>query len=222
MADQKRLIIVGCGGCGIEGLWAAEVINEVNRQAPPWEILGFVDDNPQTWGQVIYGHKVLGSAKTIATTLTGTIYWFPGLGEPRVRAKVADRIADLPGWEPATLIHPSVVVGKEVTFGRGVYVGPLSVVAPCATLGDFVSVNASAGIGHHVVMEPFSHVYPGARVNGNCRVERFARIGANATLHPRVVVGQGATVGSNSMVIRSVSPLTSVVGVPARVVSRPA
>lgn len=71
-------------------------------------------------------------------------------------------------------------------------------------------------------MGDFSQACPGARVNGNCVLERLVFLGSNVTLMPGVKVGYRATIGANSQVVRSLEPLVTLAGVPARIICRPA
>ena len=60
---MKDLIIIGSGGLGRETVWTAERINAIS---PEWNILGFIDDNIQVQGRVIYGYKVIGTTAAAA------------------------------------------------------------------------------------------------------------------------------------------------------------
>ena len=216
----QKLVIAGAGGFGTEGIWIAEAMNQARPDNPPWEILGYVDDNPEKTGQQFYGYPVLGTPEKTATMYRDPIAFIPQIGKNRIRKKVAERLMEL-DWKPATLIHPNVVIAREVTIGMGVYIGPGTVLAPASMIGDFVIINTHAGIGHHSVLGDFCQICPGARITGACKVGAFAFIGSNTVLQPGISIGEGATAGSGSQVIRSVQPQTTVLGVPARIVSRP-
>ena len=51
------LIILGAGGSSREILGAVE---DINRQAPGWRVLGFLDDDPALQGKSVDGLPVLG------------------------------------------------------------------------------------------------------------------------------------------------------------------
>lgn len=217
-APMKQLVIIGAGGFGTEALWVAA---EINQRNPTWNILGFCDDNPSLRGTEIAGLPVLGPPDQVAHELTGSVSFHCAIGRNRVREKVVNRVIAL-GWQPATLIHPSVIIAQEVKVGVGSYVGAGTVLAPYSTVAEHVLINTLAGVGHHSVIADFAQLCPGAKVNGYCRVDKYAFLGTNSSLQPGVVVGEGACVGSNSYAIRSVAPLVTVMGVPARIISRPA
>lgn len=195
--------------------------SEMNRLALTWNILGCCDDNPEIRHTQIGGYPVLGPPDQLSRELVGEVWFHCAIGRNRVREKVALRMSAL-GWIPATLIHPSVIIGRGVEVGSGCYIGAGTVLAPEATIGDYVLINTLAGIGHHSTVADFAQVCPGARVNGTCRVDKYAFLGSNSSLQPGIVVGEGACVGANSYAIRSVAPLVTVMGVPARIVGGPA
>jgi len=209
------LLVMGAGGFGMEAIWVAEEMNRNLSDKNKFKILGYIDDYPEKKGKIFYGYSVLGLPEQIAQELKGEIYFHCAIGDNKSRENVANRLAGF-GWRPITLIHPSALMGREVSIGDGSYIGAGAVVAPRAKIGNHVLINCSAGIGHDSVLEDFAQVCPGARVNGMCTVKKYAFIGSNASLHPGITVGTAATVGANSQVIRSVRPNTTVIGVPAK------
>ena len=58
--DMKKLIIITAGSGSREVLLAIE---EINRISPTWEILGFVDENPDLIGKEIDGYPVFDHKK---------------------------------------------------------------------------------------------------------------------------------------------------------------
>jgi sugar O-acyltransferase (sialic acid O-acetyltransferase NeuD family) len=223
VAAPQDLVIVGAGGFAPEGIWVAEETNAANLllgKKPAWNIRGFVDVHPAEL-QTLYSYPVLGTPKESAAKLAGTdIFFICMIGDNRIREEQA-RIAEELGWKPVTLIHPTVIVARETTIGPGSYIGAGSIISPFAKVGAHVVVNNHVSVGHNSVMEDFSQACPGVRISGRCVVGRSAFLGSNATLLPSCKVGESAVVGASSLVLRSVAPFTTVVGVPAKVVSTP-
>ncbi len=60
---ENHLIIIGAGGLGREVAWLVE---RINHQSPTWNLLGFVDDNPNLHHTIVNGHPVLGGCETLA------------------------------------------------------------------------------------------------------------------------------------------------------------
>jgi sugar O-acyltransferase (sialic acid O-acetyltransferase NeuD family) len=221
MKPTRPLIIVGAGGFGTEALWVVNAMNDSGQHDFIWEMKGFADDNPTLKGQIYCGHPVLGTSKEIADMSLPEMFFHCAISRNRQRKRVADLLEDS-GLRPATLIHPTVVIAQDVSIGEGAYVGAGSILAPSARIGRHVLINTLAGVGHHSFLGDFCQLCPGAKVNGYCTVDKLAFIGSNAALQPGVTVGEGATVGANSFVVRRVEPHVTVMGVPARIISRPA
>ncbi len=62
------------------------------------------------------------------------------------------------------------------------------------------------------------HVCPGVKLAGHVTAESGAFIGIGATVIQNVRIGYDSVVGAGSVVIDDVAPMTTVVGVPAKVI----
>lgn len=217
---QLDIVIVGAGGAGVEALWVAS--RQVLHGAARWNVLGFVDDNPKLTGTTLEGKAVIGTTTSSIEEFRGRpIHFHCAIGNNRVRQRIAEAW-QLAGFVAATLIDPTAVLAESAEVAPGAFVGPLSIIAPHARVGRHVLINSHVGVGHHAVVGDFAQLCPGVRVNGGCKIDSAAFLGSNAVVHPGLSVGEGASVGAGSFVIRSVKPRHSVLGVPARIVSRPA
>ena len=59
---MKDLIIIGASGFGREVAWLVE---RINKMAPTWNVIGFMDDNEDIQGTIINGHKVVGKSNDV-------------------------------------------------------------------------------------------------------------------------------------------------------------
>jgi UDP-3-O-[3-hydroxymyristoyl] glucosamine N-acyltransferase len=82
-------------------------------------------------------------------------------------------------------IHPTAIVGRDVSLGSGVSVGPFAVLGEGARIGDRVIVHAHSVIG------------PDARVGDDCVLHARVSIRERSILGNRVVVQDGAVIGSD-------------------------
>jgi len=57
---MKKLYIVGAGGFGRELLWW---VKDINAKEPTWEIMGFLDDNPNALDGCSCDYSVVGTIK---------------------------------------------------------------------------------------------------------------------------------------------------------------
>jgi sugar O-acyltransferase (sialic acid O-acetyltransferase NeuD family) len=139
------------------------------------------------------------------------------IGDNRQRAEWFAVLADL-GRPIASLVHPSALIGPEVTIGRGTVVAAGAILGPCARIGEDCIVNHGAIIDHESVVGDHSHVAPGVRIAGRVTIGRFSMIGIGASVKDQLHIGEAVIVGAGSVVVDDVPDGATVIGVPARAV----
>lgn len=209
---MKDLLIIGAGDFGREVSWVAERINE---QAPTWNLLGFVDDNPAVQGQVIDGYPVLGTTDWLQSVET-ELYVVCSIGSGRVRKLVMDRVLRQKNLRPATLIDPSVIVGRNARVGEGSVVCAGSVLAISSALEAHAIVNLNCTIGHDTVLEPFCTVHPGSNLSGKVLVGACTDIGTGTKIIQGLRISSGCIIGAGSVVVKDITEPGTYVGVPVR------
>jgi sugar O-acyltransferase (sialic acid O-acetyltransferase NeuD family) len=117
-----------------------------------------------------------------------------------------------------TLMHPSSVCAATVSQGFGVHIGPLSIAAPFACLGNFTVINRNVSIGHHTVLGDFTTVNPGVNVAGCCTIGTGVTIGTGATILDSLSIGTGSIIGAGSVVTKDVPENVVVYGIPAKII----
>lgn len=80
-------------------------------------------------------------------------------------------------------IHPTAIVGNNVTFGKNVTVGPYCVIYDNAIIGDDVTLHAYVYIGHNVRIGEGSTIYAGTIVHEN------SILGKRVVLRAKAVIG---------------------------------
>ncbi|SCX22963.1 Serine acetyltransferase [Agrobacterium sp. DSM 25558] len=115
---------------------------------------------------------------------------------------VYDRICQMSGTD----IHPAV------TFGTGIFIDH----AIGLVIGETAVVEDNVSLLHNVTLGATGN----DRGDRHPKVRRGAIIGAGATILGNIEVGNDARVGAGSVVLQTVLPHATVVGIPARTVSR--
>lgn len=101
-------------------------------------------------------------------------------------------------------IHPGAKVGRRVVIDHGMGI----VIGETAEIGDECLLYKGVVLGGTTLSHEKRHPTLGPRVV----------IGSNACILGNIEVGEGARIGSGSVVVRSVPPGTTVVGVPGRII----
>lgn len=184
------------------------------------EFVGLLDDWPENAERTVGGLRVIGGTADLPRLagegIEGVVL---GFGAAQGRLAVLDAI-EAAGPALPTLVHPRAVVAPSARLAAGVQVMPGASVGPAAEVGRGVLVNTGATLDHDVIVADGSVIDPGAVLTGRVRIGSEVEVGSGAVLIPDSVVGDGATVGAGAVVVRPVEPGTTVVGVPARPLTR--
>lgn len=217
--NKIPVIIYGVGGFGREVAWLIEQCGEAGQNI---ESVGFVDDNTAYYGEIVNGLPVM--------SLDEAVRQFPqafvtaGIGNPQVRQKLIVK-AETAGLKPINIIHPRVDKSQWIEFGTGVLICAGNILTTNIVLRDHVQINLDCTIGHDVVLGEYATLAPGVHISGCVHIGQRAYIGTgaviiNGTSDNPIVIGDDAVVGAGACVTKSVPPATTVVGVPARPLSR--
>lgn len=209
---MKKLIVIGAGDFGREVTW---IVERINAQSPAWDLLGFVDDSAAVRGSVVDGYPVLGSVAYL-DTITEETYVVCSIGTGRVRKKVMERVLKNPHFHPASLIDPTVVIGRNACVEDGCVVCAGTVLAISSHLSAHTIVNLNCTIGHDTVLGPYCTVHPGSNLSGKVRVGSCTDIGTGTKIIQGLTVCPNCTLGAGAVVVRDLTEPGTYVGIPAR------
>lgn len=207
---MQDVIIVGASGFGREVLAAIESVNGTKLT---WNVLGFIDDNPNALDGFALDYKVLGTIKDWQPT--GNEQYVLAIASPKIKEKIVPQLKKR-GAKFATIIVPTATISDRTTVGEGVVMFGEVGISIDVTIGDFVFFNALDGIGHDVIIGDYCTFGPKVCISGATKIGKCVNVGALASTYPGIVVGDYATIGMNSCAIRRVKPGTTVIGVPAK------
>jgi sugar O-acyltransferase (sialic acid O-acetyltransferase NeuD family) len=202
------VIIIGAGG-------HAKVLIDALL---PAEVLGLTDANPERAGQLLLGLPVIGSDDVVAQYPPTTIRLVNGLGSVRAgyhRKSLFERFKR-EGYQFASVIHPSVVIARDVVLSEGVQIMAAAVVQSGCHIGKNTIINTRAVVDHDCHIGSHVHIAPGAILSGGVDVGENAHIGTGATVIQGIRIGRNSLVAAGAVVIRDVPEDVTVAGVPAR------
>ncbi len=136
------------------------------------------------------------------------------IGSNKIRKQLAEKLMMNFGWA----IHPSVILGDEVSIGVGTVVMAGAVINSSTEIGNHAIVNTAASIDHDCQLEDYVHVSPNATLCGTIKVGEGTHIGAGATIIPNLTIGKWCTIGAGTVVIQDVPDYGVVVGNPGKII----
>jgi acetyltransferase-like isoleucine patch superfamily enzyme len=116
-------------------------------------------------------------------------------------------------------------MSRFVEVGRGSVITVGNILNVNVRLGQHVHVNLDCTIGHDAVLEDYATLAPGVHVSGWVFIKEGAYIGTgaviiNGTEDKPLEIGAYAVVGAGAVVTKDVPPGVTVVGVPAKPLSK--
>jgi sugar O-acyltransferase (sialic acid O-acetyltransferase NeuD family) len=209
-----RSIIIGFGDYGAVYLTYLQEVG-VN-------VIGFVDDNHSLIGKEIEGVEVIGTIddlKKLKIKYQIEAVYCP-IGNNKLRVNILKN-CQLMGLITPNFIHSSVFISPHVKIGNGVYILPSSNIMPFAVINNFVMISMGVNIAHHSELKEGVFLSTGVNFGASITAMANAYVGISATIMTGVkTLGENCLIGAGAVVIRDVPDFTTVVGNPAKIVSK--
>jgi len=204
------------------GEHARVVIEAAQTQPGRWAVQGYVAPAASDGGADVpwLGDDAALAARLEELPATDRPWLVLGFGGGETSDGLAARAATTerfgPGTRWATVVHATAWVSPTARLQEGAVVLAGAVVNTGADVGRHAIVNSGAVVEHDVRVGDGSHVAPGAVIGGGTRIGENAFIGLGARVRDHVDIGAGAVIGMGAVVVESIAPGVTVVGVPAR------
>jgi len=209
---KKDIAIVGAGGFGREVLWQ---LRDADSLAEQYNVLGFVDDDPELLGKTLSGITVVGNIQWLIE-YSQSICAAICIGNPSARKNVYDRLSQNPLVSFPNIIAKDVKFSESVEFGQGCIICLSTIITVDIRIGNFVIINLDCTIGHDAVLSDFVTLHPSVNVSGNVHIETCSEIGTGVNIIQGKIVGEYTTIGAGASVVRDILEPGTYVGVPAR------
>jgi UDP-perosamine 4-acetyltransferase len=170
------------------------------------------------------GIPYLGTDETLRNgTAPASLQLVNGVGSIRAGTRRSSLFESLTaaGFRFVTLRHPAAVIAADATLGEGTQVMAGAAVQVGTSLGRNVIVNTNATVEHHNLIADHVHIGPGATLCADITIGARSHIGAGSVVLQGRRIGSDVTVGAGSVVLSDLSDGVTVVGNPARAVSKP-
>ncbi|WP_180165487.1 NeuD/PglB/VioB family sugar acetyltransferase [Acinetobacter sp. YH12049] len=211
--------IYGASGCGRSLMPVAR--QQLARESDASEIV-FIDDALESVADV-NGHRAMNYLAFLNETASEK-YVQIAIANSRVREKIAQRL-ELDGIQLWSITADNVVLMDQIEFAEGSALSPFVSIGSNVKIGKCFQANLYSYVEHDCVIGDFVTFAPGVKCNGNIHIHEHAYIGAGAmikqgTPDQPLVIGVGAIVGMGAVVTKSVPAGATVVGNPARIVTK--
>ncbi len=211
--------VYGASGCGRGVMPLAR--EELQRLGIPLERLVFVDDNAAR--TVVNGHSVVRYEDFLAIPADERRAVI-AVANGGVRSKLAARCAD-DGVGAWSIVAGNVVVMDDAAVGAGSILCPFVTLTSNIRVGKYFHANLYSYVEHDCTIGDYVTFAPGVKCNGNVFIEDFAYLGSGAVIKQGrpgmpLRIGRGAIVGMGAVVTKDVPAGATVVGNPARLMSK--
>jgi sugar O-acyltransferase (sialic acid O-acetyltransferase NeuD family) len=210
---RPELVLIGAGGFARE---TAEAVRAVNAEQPTWDLVGYVDDDPELHGVRVDGLPVLGPLTELKRLPAAHVVVCTGHPGNYFSRKRLVRRLDLDPAHLATVVHPSAVLPATARIGQGSVLLAGVIATAAVTIGNHVAIMPGTVLTHDDVLGDYATVAAGVRLAGGVRVGEGAYLGAGALVRERGSVGAWSLVGMGAVVLDDVPAGEVWAGVPAR------
>lgn len=209
---MKKIAIVGSGGFAREVL---TLINDINKQSPIYEFIGFVDYDKS---KNIHSYPIIGSDDDV-NMITEPLSLVIAVGEPELKKKIRNKYTN-PHIDFPTLIHPSVLIGDKnsVHIGEGCVICAGCIITTDIEINNFVTLNLMCTVGHDTIIGNYSSFMPSVNISGEVKINEGVYVGTGAKIINQIEIGEQTIVGAGAVVARTLPSRCTAVGIPAKVI----
>lgn len=163
VVGDENIVITGV--CGIKEACEGDITFLANPK-----YLSLVEKTRAT--AIITSHEVVDTPKPIIRTEN------PSLAFAKIVSLVAPNEVKHPQG-----IHPTAILGKNISLGKDVAIGPYTVVEDNVAIKDQTIIYAGCYVGHHTTIGSNALIYP------NVSIRERVSIGDRVVIHSGTVIG---------------------------------
>ncbi len=207
---HARILIIGAGDHGqvvADCLWQRKQLGDLV------ELIGYLDDDPALSHKQFLNIPVLGTiAQRHQFEYDAAIV---AIGNNSIRAKIFLELQSEQA-ELINVIHPSAILGSEVTLGHGIMIMAGVVINTGTIIGNNVILNTSCSVDHHGHISNHVHIAPGVHLGGHVAIGEGSLAGIGSTVIPGKNIGAWSSIGAGGCVVTDIPAHTTAIGVPAK------
>ena len=210
---MKNIILIGGGN---QAHYTIDIIEKEGK----YNIVGIIDSIHDVDSDR-FGYKIIGRQENISQIIKeydvegGVI----SIGDNWSRYYVYNQIKELaPDLEFVNAIHPSIVIGNNVTLGKGIVAMAGCIFNPKSFIGNFTFFATGAQVEHDNYIDDFSSISAGSITGGYVKLGKYSAVTLGVTIMDRVEIGENTVIGSGSLVTKSFPSDVLAYGNPAKII----
>jgi sugar O-acyltransferase (sialic acid O-acetyltransferase NeuD family) len=198
---MKKLIIIGAGGHSAE---IDDYINFAKKSDPNFdqEILGFIDDNPQSYLNYDFTAPFFGTIQS--HEVSKDCFYLMGIANLKYRKPIIERFLG-EGAKFTGFIHPDTYISPSSTIGNGVVIAPGVNIGPKVVVGDFTLINSRSSMGHDTIVGNYNFICPNVCFSGFTLVGDENLFGINSATIPGVKIGSRNKIAAGMILDKNVA-----------------
>lgn len=209
---MNSVVIIGAGGSGRE---ISQIFVDINKVSNTWNVVGYLDENQDLYGQILNGFPVLGSFDWLNKNMDNSLFCIISVNSPIARKNIVKKLESIP-IQYCNAIHPTVILWDSVEMGKDIVLQARSLLSVNTKIGNHVQLNTNSTVGHDAIISDYCTIGPRVDINGNDYIGEGVYIGSGATLIQEVSIGSWTTIGAGAVVTNHIGEQVVAVGVPAR------
>lgn len=207
---SKKIFIFSAGGSGRSIL---RLIQEINADQPIWEVIGYVETDPNLQGAKLDSLRVYKQDELVASN---EFFGVCGVLDPKLRKKIVTNEILSKGYQLPTLIHPNVQKSEDVVIKPGTIIFGGVNINFNVRIDSCAHIAFNCDIGHDVKIGKFASIMPSCTIHGS--IGSGTMIGAGSNIHQGISVGNNAIVGIGSAITKNVDDDVSITDFPRKII----
>lgn len=213
---MKKFIIIGGRGTAI--VIADQIYDAYQRFGNKIEVIGLALDDRSN-GNEINGYPILCDIKELYYKYGkyNDVYFIYQLYRPDVipeRVKLLNSL-NIPLEKFENFIHPSAMISKSVSIGRGNVILANAVLNSNVKLGNFNTINSGTLLGHDIEIGNYNYFAAQVCVGSGLKIKNENFFGLNTSIRNGISLGNRNIVGMASNITKDVSDNNILYGNPA-------
>jgi len=182
---MKNVIIIGAGGHAAEIDEYIKYSEKVTGKTGI-NVIGFLDDNPESYGSYRFSAPFLGGARD--HKVKRDCYYIIGIANLQFRRFFVDKYKT-EGAEFISFVHCSAYLSESAIIDEGSIIGPNANIGPNVRVGKYTLINSRCSLGHDTSVGDYNFISPNVCFSGFSKIGDENLFGINAATIPGIKVG---------------------------------